>query len=85
VFDPGRLLQPSLMLAVKAGAYPGDASVSGLTCKHLTRLGRPARNKHSSLLGPRAAKLSMAVIYYVICGKLERLSVSVTSTLARHL
>jgi hypothetical protein len=39
------------------GAYPaGGAEISwvdsGITHKHLTRLERPARNKHSSLLGP---------------------------------
>jgi hypothetical protein len=37
VFVPGKVFQPSLMFAVKAGAFPSEAaleSVPGLTHKH---------------------------------------------------
>ncbi len=38
VFFPAKLLQPSLMFAGKAGAYPNEALQGRLTCKHQTRL-----------------------------------------------
>jgi hypothetical protein len=52
MFVPGRLLQPSLMFASKAGAYPSVAmSVGG--AKHVERLWPylQTSEKHSSLLG----------------------------------
>jgi hypothetical protein len=49
-----KLFQPSLMFVSKARAYPIEAGTQGqvpvLTEIHLTRLERPARDKHSSLL-----------------------------------
>ncbi len=58
MFVPGKLFQPSQMFAGKAGAYPSEASFSystlgcapDLTDKHLSRLEKLARDKHSSLL-----------------------------------
>jgi hypothetical protein len=45
---PGQPFQPEIMFASKAGAYPSEAL--RLTHKHLTRLERLAKDKHSSLL-----------------------------------
>ncbi len=57
-YDPGKLLQPSLIFAGKAGAYPSEppfsCSTLGLalyfTNKYLTRLQKLPRDKHSNLL-----------------------------------
>ncbi len=58
MFVPGKPFQPSIMFAIKAGAYMNESPfrcstlgyAPGLTHKHLTRLERVAKNKHSSLL-----------------------------------
>ncbi len=55
---PGKLFQPSLMFAGKAGAYTSEVPfrcstlgwAPGFTHKHQTRLERLAKDKHSSLL-----------------------------------
>jgi len=58
VFVPGKPFQPSLMFVSKAGAYLNEAPLRcstlgcapSLTHQHETKLERPARDKHSSLL-----------------------------------
>ncbi len=58
MFAPGKSFQPCLIFGSKARAYPSEAPfrcstlgyAPGLTHKHKTRLGRLARDKHSSLL-----------------------------------
>jgi hypothetical protein len=58
VFVPGKLFQPSLMIVHTAGSPPYSGALEGaslgqspgLTRKHYTRLDRPGRDKHSSLL-----------------------------------
>ncbi len=55
---PGKPFQSSLMFASKAEAYLSEASfrcstqgkATGLSCKHQTRLERPARDKYPSLV-----------------------------------
>ncbi len=67
VFVPGKPLQPSLVFAGKAGAYPSEApfrystlgQATGLTYKHQTRLKRLARDKH----GANVIKLFLSVIH----------------------
>ncbi len=52
MFARGKPLQLSLMFVGKAGAYPSEARSDApkLAYKYLTRLERPPRDKHSSLL-----------------------------------
>jgi hypothetical protein len=58
VFVPSKLFQPSLMLLHTAGSLPSSGALEGaslgqsprLPRKHYTRLDRPGRDKHSSLL-----------------------------------
>ncbi len=52
---PGKLFQPSLMFAGKAGAYLSEEVLhswigSGLSCKRLNRLEKLVTEKRSSLL-----------------------------------
>jgi hypothetical protein len=55
---PGRPFQHRLIFSDKARSLPlrgaSERASSGLTRKHQTRLERPAKIKHSSLLGPFA-------------------------------
>jgi hypothetical protein len=58
VFVPGKLFQPSLIFEGKSGACPISIVskrrvtrvASGFICKHLTRMDKIAKSKHSSLL-----------------------------------
>ncbi len=58
MFVPSKLFQPSLMLVHTAGSLSSSGALEGaslgqspgLTRKHYTRLDRPGRDKHSSLL-----------------------------------
>jgi hypothetical protein len=60
MFAPNRLFQPIIMFVGEAKSLHKSGAPErcftrlgfGLIQKHLTRLERPARSKHSSLLGP---------------------------------
>ncbi len=70
MFVPRRTLQPSLMFVGMAWSLPKSVSAescftgvgSGLTCKHLSKLEKLARDKHFGLLRKFRKKLSFITL-----------------------